>query len=116
MVINGWLVDKNANKVMKPSCRNLRDLSSKHRTRILDQEHCDWETLFSSDSLIVPRADEELFNHLTSEALELPEKEDERIVQKTRDLMRRSPGEVKRSFEITCHEVCIRQKHIGICH
>lgn len=82
-------MDKIAKKVTKPSCRSLRGLSSLHRSKILAQELCDWDTLFSLDGIIVPSADAELFSHLCVEKFEFVEKEDKMVVLKTPDLMRR---------------------------
>ena len=63
-VVNDWLIDKNVRKIVVPSPRNLRGLSSEERTLALEKDLCEWNTYFFSESIKDSTSDEELFSYL----------------------------------------------------
>ena len=109
-VVNGWLVDIIAKKVVKPSSRSLRKLSPNLKGVILDQKLWAWEDFFSSENLIVPFADPSLFNLLQVKEYQFAELHDRSTVVLSNELSRRSPGSVKRIFSMPCHRVSIRAR------
>lgn len=77
---------------------------------ILDQELWAWDKTFSSESLIIPLADPDLFGFLLSEEFEFAELHDSTTVVLSNERTRRNPGSVKRKFKMSCHRVSIRAR------
>lgn len=86
-VVNGWLVDIIAKKVVKPSSRSLRKLSPNLKGVILDQKLWAWEDFFSSENLIVPFADPSLFNLLQVKEYQFAELHDRSTVVLSNELI-----------------------------